>query len=207
MDQNQVLKNKNTEEHTADGDKLYQYLAIAYQTIRESKRILALNPTRKSVLQVKHEVNPASQCQPSLIYELRPRQFHVVVRILDTEHVKWHPTKKELRLRNPKPCVAKHVWHTPQGREPFHIVISTDYYVYLYISGVSVTGHHNNNFKFFPSQSYTNIFNKNHVVINQGIKLYLIHLAVSQKTVIPKNAYLGSLISQNTLKVDLTREQ
>jgi len=90
--------------------------------------------------------------------------------------------------------------------EPFRIETPTDYYVYLYILGVRVTTCHNNNFKCFPSRSYTNIFNKNHVVINQGIKLYLTHLAVSQKTVIPKNAYLGSLILQNTLKSDLTWE-
>jgi len=88
-----------------------------------------------------------------------------------------------------------------------HIITSTDYWVYGYIPGVSVTTCRINNFKFFLSWSYTNIFNKNHIVINQGIKLKLTHLAESQKIVIPKNVHFESLILQGKLKVDSAREQ
>jgi len=66
-------------------------------------------------------------------------------------------------------------------------------YMSIYLVS-SVTTCHNNNFKFSLSWRYTNIFNKNHVVINQGIMLNLTHLAESQKIIIPKNVHFESLI-------------
>jgi len=67
--------------------------------------------------------------------------------------------------------------------------------------------HHLHNFKFFLSLSYTNTVTGNHVVISQGIKLNLTHLAVSQKIVIPKTVLLGSLRLKSRLKADSAREQ
>jgi len=67
--------------------------------------------------------------------------------------------------------------------------------------------YHLHNFKFFPSLSYTNTFNGNHAVINQGIKLNLTHLAGSQKIVIPKTMPLGSLRLKSRLKADSAHEQ
>jgi len=45
------------------------------------------------------------------------------------------------------------------------------------------------------------------VVINQGIKLNLTHLAEIQKIVIPENVHFESLILQGKLKADSAREQ
>jgi len=141
--------------------------------------------------------------QPELIHELTSLCSYIVVRIFYPKCVKWNPVTQELLLKNPRRFIAKHVWHTPQRSEPLRIVTPADYSVYLYMGGLSVIHNYNTKFRFIPSRSYRKIFKESQIVVNQGIKLHLTHLAVSQKTLIPIGAYIGHLGIQNTFQVIL----
>ena len=96
-------------------------------------------------------------------------------------------------VKTPRRYVARPVWRNSRGQITQPPACSKDYANFLHIPGLNIIQTTGIKFHFTPARMYRDLLVEDRVMVNNGIKLRLTRIVMTQQVVFPKGVYLGRL--------------